>query len=59
MPAYIFVMDLIPRTYQLVVAQHPHMAAEFGQHDMSRIPLAPPLFVRLVIRNSVGAEVTA
>jgi len=47
------------RTYQLVVVQQPQTTAEFGQHDMSRLPLAPPLFVRLVIRNSVGAEVTA
>ncbi|KAF8492496.1 velvet factor-domain-containing protein [Gautieria morchelliformis] len=52
-------LTLHRRTYHLVVAQHPHTAAEFGQHDMSRIPLAPPLFVRLVVRNSVGAEVSA
>ena len=47
------------RTYQLVVVQHPQTTVEFGQHDMSRLPLAPPLLVRLVVRNSVGAEVSA
>ncbi|KAF8582729.1 hypothetical protein K439DRAFT_1350521 [Ramaria rubella] len=47
------------RTYQLVVTQHPCTAAEFGHNGMSRIPLAPPLFVRLVVRNSAGAEVSA
>ncbi|KAF8517985.1 velvet factor, partial [Hysterangium stoloniferum] len=47
------------RTYYLHVVQHPHKAAEFGINDMARIPLAPPLFVQLAVRNKSGVFIPA
>ncbi|KIJ55348.1 hypothetical protein M422DRAFT_151350 [Sphaerobolus stellatus SS14] len=46
-------------TYELIVVQQPSTAAEFGNHSVSRISLAPPLMVQLIVRNGSGASIPA
>lgn len=41
-------------TYHLEVVQQPLRAAEFGSSSLTRLPLAPPLIVQLVIRDLEG-----
>lgn len=45
---------LISRTYTLEVVQQPETTAEFGNAALSRLPIAPPLFVQLIIRDLRG-----
>jgi len=42
------------RSYHLDVVQHPMRTAEFGSASLSRLPLAPPIVVQLVIRDPAG-----
>lgn len=42
------------RSYHLDVVQHPIRTAEFGSASLSRLPLAPPIVVQLVIRDPAG-----
>ncbi|KAG8718453.1 hypothetical protein FRC08_005259 [Ceratobasidium sp. 394] len=42
------------RTYYLEVVQAPERTAEFGNAVLSRLPLAPPLIVQLIVRNRSG-----
>ncbi|EIM80502.1 uncharacterized protein STEHIDRAFT_126028 [Stereum hirsutum FP-91666 SS1] len=42
------------RTYHLEVVQQPETTAEFGAAALSRLPIAPPLFVQLIIRDFRG-----
>ncbi|KAI0766585.1 velvet factor-domain-containing protein [Trametes elegans] len=46
-----------PRTYRLEIVQHPDRTAEFGSSTLTRLPLAPPLIARLVLRDSSGRTV--
>lgn len=39
------------------VVQHPIRTAEFGAASLSRLPLAPPIVVQLVIRDHAGRAV--
>jgi hypothetical protein len=41
-------------SYHLDVVQHPIRTAEFGSASLSRLPLAPPIVVQLVIRDPAG-----
>ncbi|KAG9124617.1 hypothetical protein FRC07_010913 [Ceratobasidium sp. 392] len=45
------------RTYYLEVVQSPERTAEFGNAALSRLPLAPPLVVQLIVRNRSGTEI--
>ncbi|KAA1468771.1 hypothetical protein DENSPDRAFT_772004, partial [Dentipellis sp. KUC8613] len=45
------------RTYQLEIIQEPQTSAEFGAAALSRLPLAPPLVVQLIIRDGRGNQV--
>ncbi|KIY70774.1 hypothetical protein CYLTODRAFT_429820 [Cylindrobasidium torrendii FP15055 ss-10] len=42
------------RSYQLEVIQHPEKTAEFRNAHLSRLPLNPPLIVRLIVRDTSG-----
>ncbi|EIN06115.1 hypothetical protein PUNSTDRAFT_73409, partial [Punctularia strigosozonata HHB-11173 SS5] len=42
------------RHYYLQVVQHPQKAAEFGPSSLSRLPLAPPPVVQLIVRDNTG-----
>ncbi|KAG9104306.1 hypothetical protein FRC06_003814 [Ceratobasidium sp. 370] len=45
------------RTYYLEVVQSPERTAEFGNAVLSRLPLAPPLVVQLIVRNRSGSVI--
>lgn len=45
------------RSYHLYIVQHPLTGAECG--SLSRIPLAPPLFVQLIVKDSSGKIIPA
>jgi len=49
-----FVHDSQTRSYQLDVVQHPQRTAEFGSASLSRLPLAPPIVVQLIVRDRFG-----
>ncbi|GJJ11245.1 hypothetical protein Clacol_005477 [Clathrus columnatus] len=49
--------EFSPRSYHLYVVQHPITGAECG--SLSRIPLAPPLFVQLIVRDASGKVIPA
>ena len=59
---YLLLMDVfVPmdrRSYHLDVVQHPIRTAEFGAASLSRLPLAPPIVVQLVIRDHAGRAVS-
>ncbi|KAG5652045.1 hypothetical protein H0H81_006495 [Sphagnurus paluster] len=42
------------RSYRLEVVQHPQKTAEFGQSNLSRLPLTPPIIARLTVQDSSG-----
>lgn len=42
------------RSYHLDVVQHPQRTAEFGSASLSRLPLAPPIVVQLIVRDRFG-----
>ncbi|TFY74827.1 hypothetical protein EWM64_g9186 [Hericium alpestre] len=42
------------RIYHLEIVQQPETSAEFGTAALSRLPLAPPLVVQLIIRDGRG-----
>ena len=42
------------RSYHLDVVQHPQRTAEFGSASLSRLPLAPPVVVQLIVRDRFG-----
>jgi hypothetical protein len=41
-------------SYHLEVIQHPQKTAEFGTAILSRLPLTPPIIVRLTIKDPTG-----
>jgi len=43
-----------PLFYDLDIVQQPQKAAECGSSSLSRLPLAPPLIVQLLIRDASG-----
>lgn len=45
------------RRYTLSVVQQPRRSAEFGSNVLSRLPLAPPLIVRLDVTDADGNDV--
>ncbi|TDL23667.1 hypothetical protein BD410DRAFT_144806 [Rickenella mellea] len=47
------------RIYELRVVQHPERSAEFGMNELSRLPLAPPLIVQLIVRDHDGTPIGA
>jgi hypothetical protein len=47
----------VKRTYQLHVVQQPSIGAEFGNAVLSRLPLAPPLIVQVIVRDTYGQTV--
>ncbi|KAF9245275.1 velvet factor-domain-containing protein [Melanogaster broomeanus] len=52
-----FLNDSQMRTYHLDVVQHPQRTAEFGSASLSRLPLAPPIVVQLIVRDRFGNSV--
>ncbi|KAH0582959.1 hypothetical protein H2248_010855 [Termitomyces sp. 'cryptogamus'] len=46
--------DSFSRTYHLEVIQQPERTAEFRNSELSRLPLTPPIIVRLTVRDSSG-----
>jgi len=46
-----FLHDSQTRSYHLDVVQHPQRTAEFGSASLSRLPLAPPIVVQLIVRD--------
>jgi len=49
-----FIYDSQTRSYHLDVVQHPQRTAEFGSASLSRLPLAPPIVVQLIVRDRFG-----
>ncbi|KAG8220905.1 hypothetical protein J3R82DRAFT_2405 [Butyriboletus roseoflavus] len=49
-----FLHDSQTRSYHLDVVQHPQRTAEFGSASLSRLPLAPPIVVQLIVRDRFG-----
>ncbi|KAJ3994933.1 velvet factor-domain-containing protein [Lentinula boryana] len=45
------------RTYRLEVVQQPQGAAEFANYSLSRLPVTPPIIVRLSIQDASGNPV--
>lgn len=45
------------RSYELEVVQHPLRTAEFGMANLSRLPLTPPIVVRLTVRDPSGNSI--
>ncbi|TFK25595.1 hypothetical protein FA15DRAFT_617357 [Coprinopsis marcescibilis] len=45
------------RSYRLEVVQQPQCAAEFGLANLSRLPITPPVVVKLVIKDPSGNTV--
>ncbi|KAF9078177.1 velvet factor, partial [Rhodocollybia butyracea] len=45
------------RRYQLQVVQQPLRAAEFSNYPLSRLPVTPPVIVRLIISDASGNPV--
>ncbi|TEB29081.1 hypothetical protein FA13DRAFT_688243 [Coprinellus micaceus] len=45
------------RIYRLEVVQQPLRTAEFGMNNLSRLPLTPPLLVKLTINDPTGSPV--
>jgi hypothetical protein len=43
--------------YSLSIIQQPTRAAEFGTNVLSRLPLAPPLIVKLEVKDPKGNDV--
>ncbi|KIJ20832.1 hypothetical protein PAXINDRAFT_165674 [Paxillus involutus ATCC 200175] len=52
-----FLNDSQTRSYHLDVVQHPQRTAEFGSASLSRLPLAPPVVVQLIVRDRFGNTV--
>lgn len=52
-----FIHDSQTRTYELDVVQHPQRTAEFGAATLSRLPLAPPIVVQLIVRDRFGNSI--
>ncbi|KAH7890725.1 velvet factor-domain-containing protein, partial [Phlebopus sp. FC_14] len=52
-----FLNDNQTRSYQLDVVQHPQRTAEFGSASLSRLPLAPPVVVQLIVRDRFGNSI--
>jgi len=44
------------RSYHLEIVQHPQRTAEFGSATLSRLPLAPPIIVQLIVQDRFGYE---
>ncbi|KAJ8585988.1 hypothetical protein M405DRAFT_796118 [Rhizopogon salebrosus TDB-379] len=44
-------------SYHLDVVQHPQRTAEFGSASLSRLPLAPPVVVQLIVRDRFGNSI--
>lgn len=42
--------------YSLSIIQQPTRAAEFGANVLSRLPLAPPLIVKLEVKDAEGND---
>ncbi|RDB23821.1 Mitochondrial import inner membrane translocase subunit tim23 [Hypsizygus marmoreus] len=49
--------DPYTRTYHLDVIQQPQKTAEFGDSNLSRLPLTPPIIARLTVRDPSGNTV--
>jgi len=45
------------KTYHLQILQHPVTGAEHGAYPLSRLPLSPPLILRLKVSNRKGAQI--
>ncbi|KAJ3755348.1 velvet factor, partial [Lentinula raphanica] len=45
------------RSYHLEVVQQPQSAAEFANYPLSRLPVTPPVIVRLSIHDASGNQV--
>ncbi|KIM56495.1 hypothetical protein SCLCIDRAFT_1220300 [Scleroderma citrinum Foug A] len=52
-----FLNESQTRTYVLDVVQHPQRTAEFGSATLSRLPLAPPIVVQLIVRDRFGNSI--
>ncbi|KAG1746679.1 velvet factor-domain-containing protein [Suillus paluster] len=52
-----FLNDGQTRSYHLDVVQHPQRTAEFGSASLSRLPLAPPVVVQLIVRDRFGHSI--
>ncbi|KIJ62049.1 hypothetical protein HYDPIDRAFT_115224 [Hydnomerulius pinastri MD-312] len=52
-----FLNDGQTRSYHLDVVQHPQRTAEFGSASLSRLPLAPPVVVQLIVRDRFGNSI--
>ncbi|EFI27412.1 hypothetical protein CC1G_14883 [Coprinopsis cinerea okayama7 len=46
------------RMYRLEVVQQPKVASEFGTSNLKRLPITPPIIVRLDIQDSMGKPLT-
>ncbi|KAJ3576475.1 hypothetical protein NP233_g400 [Leucocoprinus birnbaumii] len=45
------------RSYHLEIVQHPQKTAEFGQSNLSRLPITPPIIAQLTVRDPSGNSV--
>lgn len=52
-----FLNESQTRTYELDVVQHPQRTAEFGSATLSRLSLAPPIVVQLIVRDRFGHSI--
>ncbi|EGO22122.1 hypothetical protein SERLADRAFT_357113 [Serpula lacrymans var. lacrymans S7.9] len=52
-----FLNDNQTKSYYLDVVQHPQRTAEFGSASLSRLPLAPPIVVQLIVRDRFGNSI--
>lgn len=57
-----FVLPLAPlltidRSYHLEIVQEPQKTAEFGQSNLSRLPVTPPIIAQLTVRDPSGNSV--
>ncbi|KAJ3745474.1 velvet factor-domain-containing protein [Lentinula detonsa] len=51
------IISLAYKTYRLEVVQQPQGAAEFANYPLSRLPVTPPIIVRLSIQDASGNPV--
>lgn len=45
------------RSYHLEIVQQPQKTAEFGQSNLSRLPVTPPIIAQLTVRDPSGNSV--
>lgn len=45
------------RSYHLEIVQHPQKTAEFGNSNLSRLPVTPPIIAQLTVRDPSGNSV--